>query len=350
MCQLMLDFSAAFAGADLVPTKTATTRPNLSDYDRYVVFFSGGKDSIACVLHLLECDVDPDKIELHHHDVDGREGSTLFDWPITRSYCQAFAKAFGLRIFFSWKSGGLEGEMLRNNQLTAPIKWEREDGSVAETGGTGGKPSTRRMFPQVTADLSRRWCSAYGKIDVGARLLTTEGRFREGKTLVITGERAEESANRARYQVFEPHRTDNRGGARVQRWVDQWRPVHAWTEQQVWDIMRRHRVNAHPCYWLGWGRCSCMTCIFGSPHQWASVQKASPDRFIRIANYETEFGVTIHRKLSVAQQAAKGVPYEMDARMVELANSSHYPEEMILLPEGQWKLPSGAFGESIGPT
>lgn len=350
MCQLQFDFAHALANI-LPPSADITAAgPDLEAYDRYVIFFSGGKDSISCVLHLLECGVDPERIELHHHDVDGREGSNLFDWPITRSYCRSFAHAFGLRIFFSWKKGGLEGEMLRDNQLTAPIKWEREDGTVAETGGTGGKPSTRRMFPQVTADLSRRWCSAYGKIDVGARLLTTEGRFREGKTLVITGERAEESANRARYKVFEPHRTDNRDGARVQRWIDQWRPVHTWSEQQVWDIMRRHRVNAHPCYWLGWGRCSCMTCIFGSPHQWASVQKASPDRFQRVANYETEFNVTIHRKLSVIEQAAKGTAYEMDPAMIALANSEHYPEDLILVPENQWEFPPGAFGESVGPS
>lgn len=60
--------------------------PAAFDYDRYVVAFSGGKDSLACLLHLLECGVDRSKIELHHHLVDGREGSTLFDWPVTESY------------------------------------------------------------------------------------------------------------------------------------------------------------------------------------------------------------------------------------------------------------------------
>jgi 3'-phosphoadenosine 5'-phosphosulfate sulfotransferase (PAPS reductase)/FAD synthetase len=48
--------------------------------------------------------------------------------------------------------------------------------------------------------------------------------FRDGKTLVVTGERAEESPNRARYKVFEPHRADNRHGRRVIRHVDHWRP------------------------------------------------------------------------------------------------------------------------------
>ncbi|WP_431217072.1 hypothetical protein ACQ86N_22505 [Puia sp. P3] len=36
-----------------------------------IVAFSGGKDSIAMVLYLLEQGVDRRRIHLHHHDVDG---------------------------------------------------------------------------------------------------------------------------------------------------------------------------------------------------------------------------------------------------------------------------------------
>lgn len=323
--------------------------PNLADYDRFVVFQSGGKDSLATILHLLECGVDRAKIELHHHDVDGREGSTLMDWAITRSYCQAFAKAFGLKLYFSWKKGGIEGEMLRNNERTAPIAWETPEGHVIEVGGTRGELSTRRRFPQVSADLHVRWCSGYAKIDVGARVLTNDARFRQGKTLVITGERAQESANRARYKTFEPYRADNRNGAKVQRWIDHWRPIHKWSEHDVWVILKRHRVNPHPAYHLGWGRTSCLSCIFGSANQWASVRKVSPDAFEAIARYEEEFGSTIQRTLSVRQLADKGTPYDMDPDMVALAMSQHYPQELLLVAEGQWQYPSGAFGESTGP-
>jgi tRNA(Ile)-lysidine synthase TilS/MesJ len=47
--------------------------PDLNSYDVIVVAFSGGKDSIACVLHLLELGGPRERIELWHHDVDGRE-------------------------------------------------------------------------------------------------------------------------------------------------------------------------------------------------------------------------------------------------------------------------------------
>ncbi len=326
------------------------SEPALQDYDRFVQFFSGGKDSVAAVLHLMELGVDPAKIELHHHDIDGQEGSTLMDWPITRSYCEAFAKSFGLQLYYSWKVGGFEGELLRENQRTAPIAWQREDGTIARVGGDGGKDATRRKFPQVCADLRTRWCSAYLKIDVGARILTTEPRFLQGKTLVVTGERAQESSARARYKTFEPDRADNRDGARVKRWIDHWRPVHGWDEAQVWDILHRHGVNPHPAYWLGWGRTSCLACIFGSPNQWASVRKVAPAKFARIAQLEREFGVTIHRKHSVTELADKGQAYTMDEAMMALAMSDHYPTEMIRADPTQWKHPPGAFGESTGPT
>lgn len=317
-------------------------------YDRVVVFFSGGKDSEACVLHLLEQGVDPAKIELHHHLVDGR-GSRLMDWPVTDAYCTAFAQAFGLKLYFSFKEGGFEREMLRKNARTAPIVWERQDGTLMRVGGDGGKLGTRWKFPQVAADLRVRWCSAYLKIDVGARILTTEPRFRDGRTLVVTGERAEESACRARYHGFEPHRSDNRDGARVQRHIDQWRPIHGWSEEEVWAIIRRHNVNPHPAYHLGFGRTSCQKCIFGSQDQWATVRVCDPEGFERVAEYEDVFESTIHRTRSVREQADRGTPYAMDPAMIALAMSREYPQELLLTPPGTWQYPQGAFGESTGP-
>ena len=314
-------------------------------YQRIVIFFSGGKDSVATVLHLLELGVPKDRIELHHHLVDGREGSDLMDWPITEAYCDAFARALDLRISYSWKEGGFEREMLRNNEPTAPTVIP-VDGKMVRIGGSG-EPNSRLKFPQVSASLQTRWCSSYLKISVGAAYINNNPCFLLGKTLVVTGERAEESAARAKYKTFEPHRTDNRDGTRVKRWVDHWRPVHGWSEKEVWAIMERWRIAPHPAYLLGWGRCSCIACIFGSPDQWASVRVAAPKKFIRIANYERRFDTTIHRTLSVEQQADKGAPYNMDPRILALAMSTEYNEPIIV---ENWTLPAGAYGEGCGPT
>lgn len=324
---------------------SSTPQIDPASYDRCLVFFSGGKDSVACVLHLLEMGVPRDRIELHHHLIDGREGSDLMDWPVTEAYCNAFARALGLSISYSWKEGGMEREMLRNQQPTAPSMIP-VDGKMVAVGGEG-PDGTRLKFPQVSASLSTRWCSSYLKIGVGAAYITNHPKFLIGKTLVVTGERAEESSARAKYAAFEPHRTDNRTGLRVKRWIDQWRVVHQWSEQQVWEIIERWSIAVHPCYRIGWARASCLSCIFGSSNQWASVKAIAPRRFIRIANYETQFNTTIHRTRSVEEQAERGTPYSMDPKIVALAMSTEYNEPIIM---ENWTLPAGAYGEGCGPT
>ena len=322
---------------------------DLAQYDVIIVAFSGGKDSIACVLRLLELGVSPGRIELWHHDIDGREGSRLMDWPCTRAYCRAFADALGLRILFSWKVGGFEREMLRADAATAPTAFEVPGGAVTYAGGTSGRCGTRRRFPQVSADLSVRWCSAYLKIDVAACAIRNQERFHGRRTLIVSGERAVESPCRARYPQFEPHRTDRRSGA-SRRHVDHWRPVHTFDDAQVWDVLRRWRINPHPAYRLGWGRVSCAACIFGSPDQWASLKAVNPAQFARVAEHEAAFGVTIRRDGTVVQAAERGTPYEAITPRDVAAALSETWDEPILLPEGVWQLPAGAFGDTSGPT
>jgi hypothetical protein len=136
--------------ADQHSLSSMSHRPDLSSYSRHIVFFSGGKDSLAAVLHLLELGVDRSRIELHHHSVDGGPNEPRFmDWPVTEAYCRAFAKAFGLPLLLSWKEGGFKREMHRFDAPTAPIHFHLGDGSLRSVGGEGPR-NTRGLFPQVT--------------------------------------------------------------------------------------------------------------------------------------------------------------------------------------------------------
>jgi len=313
-----------------------------SDYDHVIVAFSAGKDSTACFLHLLEIGTPLAKIELWHHEIDGHEGSTLMDWPSTPAYCRRFAEAFHVPMYFSWREGGFEREMLRNETATGPVHWQNPDGTIGSAGGKG-PPGTRLKFPQVSADLSVRWCSAYLKVDVCAAAIRNQPRFIGKKVLLLSGERAEESPCRARYKEFENDRSNS-----LKRSVHRWRPIHGWTEHEVWDIMARYKINPHPAYRLGWSRLSCRGCIFGMADQWAALRSVDPSGFDKISAYEKQFGKTIQRKNSIIELAEKGKPYAecIDCETVAEAMNKQWSGPIII---SEWKQPAGAYRHSGGP-
>ncbi len=337
--------------------------PDINWYDHIIVYFSGGKDSTACVLHLLELGADPEKIELWHHSIDGAEGGYFMDWPCTGTYCRAFANLVNLPIYWSWRQGGFYRELWREDEPTAPIYFEernekedlfpiRNKTKLRKVGGNGSV-GTRKKFPQVSADLNTRWCTAYLKIDVAAAAVRNQERFKGKKILTVSGERAEESPNRKRYKEFEPDRTDLRRSTRRFRHVDRWRPIKMWKEQKVWDIIRGNTIMPHPAYRLGWARLSCMMCIFGSADMWATIYHYAPQIVRNMAQEEEKTGLTINRKYSIFEQVKRGKVFKIDVndpqRLWEEAMYPIYSGEVTTFHVDAWELPAGAFGENAGP-
>ena len=294
------------------------------------------------------------------------------DWPVTNGYCRAFARHFRVPLFFTWKEGGFEREMNRQDARTAPIHFEAPVGDprpggpveIKTTGGTGGTLSTRRAFPQVAADLSVRWCSAYLKIDNARTALRNQDRFAARRrtdadgartwdgvhvprTLFVSGERAEESAGRAGYARFEPDDADLRGGRHTRRHIDRWRPVHGWTEAEVWGRLEEWHVEPHPAYRLGWSRCSCAACIFNGADEFATLRAIDPARFARLAAYETEFGRTMKRDRSLAELADAGAVLPVLPEHVEAALSTTFARP---IQAADWVRPVGAFRGGCGPS
>jgi len=286
---------------------------DLEKYDRIVVCMSGGKDSLACLLQLIELDVVRSKIELWHHDVDGREGSTLMDWLFMADYNRQIAEAFNVPLYFSWLKHGFEGEMLKENGYSHPQCVETPEGLITlERDTRRSKPATRLRFPQVSASLQTRWCSSSLKIEVGRRALNNQERFLGKKTLFVTGERREESSNRARYFQLE-----------------------------------RHAMLAPVPYRLGWNRSSCMTCIFNGPRVWATIAEYFPERARQIADYENQFGTTISRdRINVLEIADRARPFEIeDLVALEQATRRDYTLPVLATHDHPWTMPAGAFGQ-----
>lgn len=72
----------------------------LEEYDKIIILLSGGKDSVACLLYILDLGVPKERIELWHHDIDG-ESEKPMDWLPTKNYCKALAAILDIPIRFS---------------------------------------------------------------------------------------------------------------------------------------------------------------------------------------------------------------------------------------------------------
>lgn len=341
----------------------------LEEYDLIVVMISGGKDSIACYLKLLELGVPKDKIEFWHHDVDGGHPTRSMDWRCTQNYMKAFAEAEGIPLRVSWRKNGFFGELYRIG-ASEPVEWiEPETGEVMECKLSQNyiqcqeiklrnkgnveeqlKPYGCRMkFPAKNGDLTTRWCSAYLKIMVASSIMSNiEKTKANAKILVVSGERRGESIGRSKYNEMEVHRTN--ANHRLARLVHQWRPVIDYSEKDVWELLKRHKINPHPCYRAGWNRCSCAQCIFSTPSHFAGIREVYPDEYEKLKQDEIILGFTLDNKcdLDTFVGDAKSCVYHGDAAAMRSLVTGEFGVDDVYVDD--WHYPAGAFhGAEGGP-
>lgn len=386
----------------------------LEAYDLIILLISGGKDSIASYYKLLELGVPKHKIEFWHHDIDGGHPVRRMDWRCTSNYIHAFSKTEQIPLRVSWRKNGFFGELYRIG-ASEPIEWQEPDTlevmqcplskkyidclelkkkSAEDMEQQLEKLGYRMKFPMKSADLSKRWCSAYLKIMVADTVLrnlysldsleelggkrmkfpakggTHQGRWCSGslkasvqdsvtaslektrkdtRLLIVSGERRGESSGRSKYNEMEIHRTN--AVAKAHRIVHQWRPVIEYSEKDVWEVLKRHKVNPHPCYRAGWNRCSCAMCIFSTPRLFAGIRELYPEDYEMLRQDEKVLGFTLdnHCDLDTFVGAAKSCVYHGDEDAIHSLVTGEFSEGSIYVT-GDWKYPAGAFhGAEGGP-
>ena len=347
----------------------------LEEYDRIVVLLSGGKDSVACLYKLLELGVPREKIECWHHNIDGGHPLRRMDWRCIGNYVGALTGAEGIKLRVSYRVNGFFGELYRIG-ASEPIEWldpvsqkvkqcrlspnyikcqQLREQAPEDLEMLLKRYGYRMKFPAKSADLSRRWCSAYLKICVADAVVSNLDRLGElkkqkeqCKVLIVSGERRGESSGRAKYNEMELHRTN--AERRSHRTVHQWRAVIDYSEKDVWEVLKRHHVNPHPCYRIGWNRCSCAMCIFSTPSLFAGIREIYPEEYEALKKDEEILGFTLDNKKCLDDFVgdAKSCVCRKDQAAIRSILTGSFSKRQIFVKN--WRYPAGAFhGAKGGP-
>lgn len=210
-------------------------RPEKLGDRRVILSVSGGKDSAATSLYLRELGVEHERVFM----------DTGWEHPSTYEY--------------------LRGELTR---VLGPITEIRGERTMVDL------IRFKRMFPSRV----RRFCTQELKVfplrdyirrmqDAGAEIVNA------------VGIRAGESEARSKMGEWDESEGFD---------CDVWRPLIAWSEEDVIAIHRRHGLKPNPLYLSGASRVGCWPCIFARKEEIRLLSMIDPDRIDLIRTLEAE--------------------------------------------------------------
>lgn len=245
--------------------------PALADYDLVLVNSSAGKDSQAMLTYLVELaraqGADLEKFLVVHCDL-GR-----VEWAGTRELAEEQAAAYGVRF----------------------VAVSRPQGDLLE------QIEARGMFPSSTA----RYCTSDQKTGQVSRVMTAEVKAmnlgRQARILNCLGIRAQESPARAKKPDWETEKKATNGKRHVQRWL----PIFHWSEDRVWETIRRSGLRYHPAYDAGMPRLSCVFCVLAGERELVLAARLNPGLAQEYVDVEARIGHTFKAGLAMADIVAK---------------------------------------------
>ncbi|MFJ9416642.1 phosphoadenosine phosphosulfate reductase family protein [Streptomyces sp. NPDC101227] len=277
-----------------VPEVPATTIPAalLRAADWILLNSSGGKDSQAMASHV--CDLAA-KLGLFHRVVIVHADLGDIEWENTRKLAEDQARRLGVRFEVVKAEGGdlLARTVARFFKLKAKAEKEARD--------EGRDPATAKVAPAWPSS-SARWCTSdlkRGPIrKLMTRLVAELGDLgRPARILNCMGQRAAESAPRAKLPAVEIDRPASNG----KRHVTTWRPIHGWTDAAVWKEIARSGLPYHEAYDWGMSRLSCSFCVLGCEADVVLAARVRPKKAAEYVAVEKKVGADFKHGLSMAQ-------------------------------------------------
>lgn len=142
---------------------------------------------------------------------------------------------------------------------------------VGVPGGMREQIRKRHGFPS----RMQRWCTRVLKMEPLREYHDAIG----VETVNAVGVRGQESAARAKLTEWEDDA----------EWCGfVWRPLLAWTVEDVLAIHHRHGVPVHPLYRAGFDRVGCHPCIYANKEEIRRLSEIDPQRVDEIADMERD--------------------------------------------------------------
>ncbi|NUL25958.1 phosphoadenosine phosphosulfate reductase family protein [Streptomyces lunaelactis] len=217
------------------------------------------------------------------------------EWEDTRKLAEEQARRLGLRFEVVKAEGGdlLARTIARFFKLKAKAEKEARE--------EGRDPATAKVAPAWPSS-SARWCTSdlkRGPIrKLMTRLVAELGDLgRPVRILNCMGQRATESAPRAKLAAVEIDRPASNG----KRHVTTWRPIHGWTDVEVWKEIARSGLPYHEAYDWGMSRLSCSFCVLGCEADVVLAARLRPKKAAEYVAVEKKVGADFKNGLSMRQ-------------------------------------------------
>ncbi|MGI5337752.1 phosphoadenosine phosphosulfate reductase family protein [Streptomyces sp. CA-181903] len=275
-----------------VPDAPAASVPTalLRAADWILLNSSGGKDSQAMASLVCRLAV---KLGLLHRVVIVHADLGDIEWEGTRKLAEEQARRLGVRFEVVKAEGGdlLARTVARFVKLKAKAETQARERGV--------DPTAMKVAPAWPSS-SARWCTSDLKRGpvrtLMTRLVAELGDLgRPVRILNCMGQRAAESAPRARLAAVEIDRPASNG----KRHVTTWRPIHGWTDVEVWKEIARSGLPYHEAYDWGMSRLSCSFCVLGCEADVVLAARLRPKKAAEYIAVENQVGTDFKHGLSM---------------------------------------------------
>ncbi|MGP3950821.1 phosphoadenosine phosphosulfate reductase domain-containing protein [Streptomyces sp. 7N604] len=242
-----------------------------------------------------------DKVVVVHADLDDIE------WEGVKKLAEEQARLSGVRRFEVVRAKG--GDLLeRVVERFFKLKAKAEDKAREE----GRDPATAKV-PPAWPSSSARWCTSDLKRTPIWTLFTRLANElahlgRPVRILNCLGQRAAESEQRAELAPVEIDRSASNG----KRHVTTWRPIHGWSDAEVWREIARSGLPYHEAYDWGNQRLSCMFCVLGCVGDLVLAARRIPKKAAEYAAVEIQVGADFKKGLSMREIIRRAAALEAE--------------------------------------